>query len=281
MDRMAPYLFILPFAIFFLVLFLGPALYSIFLSFHNFRGFGRMKFIGFRNYVAILSYRVFWLAVRNTLVYLVGHSVPVIVVAFLMAAGVRNTPGRVQSLVKPMIFLPHIMAVMAASLVWRVILSTRFGVVNRLLGTSIPFLEVPTLMRLSVVFLLSWRGLGWFFVVYLAGLTTVSDEVREAATIDGANAWQRTFRVVIPIMKPIFLFSFILVAIRMFRVFTEPNILITGWLSGPPAVKPIMGLLVDSMKSGLFGRAAAVGWILFVAILVISLVQMKLLGKDD
>lgn len=280
-DRLAPYVFIFPFIVFFLVLFLVPALYSLVLSVHRYRGFGPMVYVGLNNFTSVFQYPVFWQAVRNNLFYLAFSALPVIVFSFLVALAVRSKPVAFQRIIKPMIFLPHMMAIVAATLVWRVIFSTGHGVINAVLGTRIPFLEKPGLMRWSVVILMTWRSLGWFFVVYLAGLTTVSDDVREAALIDGANAFQTTVKIVIPIMKPIFLFTFLNETIHTLKVFTEPTILISGWLSSPPETKPIMGILVDYVRSGSFGRGAAAGWIIFLGILVVSLAQLKLFGRNE
>ncbi len=274
-------IFIFPFIVFFVFLFLLPAAYSLVLSVHRYRGFGSMVFVGLNNYASILQYGVFWQAVRNTLFYLCFSALPVIVFSFLVALAVRSKPVTFQRIIKPMIFLPHMMAIMAATLVWRVIFSTNYGVINAVLGTRIPFLEKPGLMRWSVVILMFWRSLGWFFVVYLAGLTTVSDEVREAALIDGANAFQTTVRIIVPIMRPIFLFTFLNETIHTLKIFTEPNILISGWLSGPPETKPIMSIMVDYVRSGSFGRGAAAGWIIFLGILVVSLIQLEALGHSE
>lgn len=280
-DRLAPYVFIFPFIVFFLFLFLFPALYSLVLSVYRYRGFGPMVFVGLNNFASVFRYSVFWQAVRNNLFYIAFSALPVIVFSFLAALAVRTRRVAFQRIIKPMIFLPHMMAVMAATLVWRVIFSTNYGVINTVLGTRIPFLEQPSLMRWSVVILMFWRSLGWFFVVYLAGLTTVSDDVREAALIDGANAFQTTVRIVIPIMKPIFLFTFLNETIHTLKIFTEPTILISGWLSGPPETKPIMGIMVDYVRSGSFGRGAAAGWIIFLGILIVSLIQLKAFGRNE
>ena len=137
------------------------------------------------------------------------------------------------------------------------------------------------LMKLSVVVLMIWRALGWFFVVFLAGLTTVSDDLRDAAKIDGASGWQTTTRVVIPIMKPVFLFTFLMETINTLKVFTQPNILISGWLSAPPPAMPVMSIMVDNVKTGFFGMAAASGWLLFVGILFVALMQLRLFGLRE
>lgn len=280
-DRLAPYALISPFIVFFFVLFLFPALYSLVLSVHRYRGFGPMVYVGLSNFANVFQYSVFWQAVRNNLFYLAFSALPVIAFSFLVALAVRTKPVSFQRAIKPMIFLPHMMAIVAATLVWRVIFSTNHGVINTVLGMRIPFLEKPGLMRWSVVILMMWRSLGWFFVVYLAGLTTVSDDVREAALIDGAGPFQTTMRIVIPIMKPIFLFTFLNETIHSLKIFTEPTILISGWLSGPPDTKPVMSIMVDYVRSGSFGRGAAAGWIIFVGILIVSLAQLKLFGRSE
>lgn len=280
-DKIVPYIFISPFIFSFVIFFLFPALYSLGLSFFNYRGFGEARFVGFDNFINILQYKTFWTSVYNTLFYLFFHWIPVIIISFILALVVRTRSLILQRFLKPLIFLPHMMAIVAASLVWRVIFSTRHGVINVLLGTQIPFLDDPRLMKWSVVVLMLWKSIGWFFVVFLAGLTTISDEVREAAKIDGASNFKTTLYVIIPIMKPIFLFTFLMETINTLKIYTQPNLLISGWLSAPVQAKPIMSIVIDNMKTGFFGMACAAGWLLFLGILLVSLVQLKLFKNTD
>ncbi len=277
-----PYLFISPFMISFLVFFLYPSVYSFVLSFFRYKGYGTATFIGLRNYTALFGYRLFWTSLGNTFFFFVGHMVPVMIISFGTAVILHYRPKSGSTKwYKPVIFLPHIVTIVAAALSWRVILSTQSGVVNQVLGTRIAFLEDPGLLPWSVVLLMIWRAIGWYMVIYLSGLTTISDEIIDAALIDGAGSLQRIFLIIIPMMKPIFLFAFIIDAIGSLKVYTEPYVLFgaSGETPVSEQAETMVGVLVGRMNSGNFGLAAAVGWLLFLVILVITLVQYALLRQ--
>lgn len=266
-----PYLLISPFLISFLIFFGFPAVYSLILSFYRYRGYGSANFVGFDNYIALLTYPTFWLAVWNTVFYLIAHTVPVMILAFLLAIILSNkVMKKIQKFYKPIIFLPQVTAIVAAAMVWRVILSGRDGVLNHLLGTKIQFIEDPRFMKWSVVLLIVWRSTSWFMVVFLAGLTTISDEINDAAMIDGASGIRRLWHITIPMMMPIFMFSFIIDAINSLKLFTEPTVLIAANVFPPVQSATILNMLVNNLNGGSFGTAAAVGWILFVMIFLVT-----------
>lgn len=281
-QQAIPYLFILPFLVSFLVFFAGPFVYSLGLSLHRYRGYGAASFVGLANYRNLLLYPDFWLSVRNTFFYFVAHWLPVTGVSFVLAYGLwsQQFSAPVTRFYKTIIFMPRVVSVVAAALLFRVFLSTRVGVVNSFLGTRIPFLEDYVLMRWSVVSLVTWRAIGWFLVVYLAGLTTVSDDVLDSTRIDGANFLQRLVYIVLPIMKPIFLFAFIMDTITSMRLFTEPNVLMPA-LTLPPQVQPMVNVLTRNIDGGNYGMAASVGWVLFLMTMTLALILMRLFREKD
>lgn len=281
-DVLAPYLFISPFIVSFVVLFVGPALYSLVLSLYRYKGYGEAKFIGFQNYLATINYHVFWTTVGNTVFYWLVHVVPLMAIAFLLAVLVRSKFVRAKNVFKPILFLPNILAVVAASLVFQSLFGTQYGVINNLLGLQVPWLQDPTLAKIVIVILIIWKNVGFWFVVFLAGLTSISPEVEDAARIDGATAWQRMRYIIIPLMKPIFLFAFVIDAIGSFQLFTEPNVLLArGGSLAPPDTAPLLNLLVINLRSGNFGQASAVSWILFLMIAVASFIQFRLFRGDE
>jgi ABC-type sugar transport system permease subunit len=150
------------------------------------------------------------------------------------------------------------------------------------LGVEIPWLTDPRYALWAVVIVLIWRGTGYWFVIYLAGLTSISEEVMEAAIVDGASGWQRLTRITIPLMRNSFLFAFVVDAIVSLRLFAEPNV-----LAGKPGtlastwMAPVVNLLVESIRSARFGQASAVGWLLFVVIAVISWIQFRILQRQE
>ncbi len=278
--KIIPYLFILPFMISFLLFFAVPALYSLALSFLNYKGYGEAKFVGLDNYVALFSYSAFWKAIQNTLFYFLAHLIPVMAGGFLLALAMQSKAmARMQKIFKPIIFLPQIVPVMATALTFRIIFSKNTGAINQFFGLDIAWLEEAGLMKWCVVALVVWRSVGWFMVIFLAGLTTISSDINEAAIIDGANGFQIVTRITMPLMKPIFLFAFVMDAISSFKIYTEPNILIAGTGTLTTDAAPIMNIIANNIRSGSFGMASAAGWILFIMILAVSAVEMLLLGN--
>lgn len=186
-----------------------------------------------------------------------------------------------RSVYKPLIFLPQICAVVASSLCFKIIFGERVGVINQILGKTIPFLTDPAWMRWTVVTLLSWRGIGWYFIIYLSGLTTIGEDITEAASIDGASGLQNLWHIILPMMKPTFMVAFITNAIGSFKIYTEPNLLLAQNYDPSMKVAPYINLIINSMSGGQFGMAAAAGWILVAVILVLTLIQLKVLGGDE
>jgi len=279
-DRMVPYLFILPYLASFTLFFAFPAGYSLVLSFFNYKGYGAARFIGLQNYQALLNYSGFWKSIGNTLFYFGVHLIPVIGGAFLFALLLQSTSlGKWRKVIKPILFLPQVIPVMAATLTFRIIFATHTGAINQLLGLGIRWLDDPAVMRWSVVVLLVWRATGWFMIVFLAGLTTINPSLYEAAIIDGATPLQRTAHITIPLMRPIFLFALIMDAISSFKIYTEVNVLIGGTLNAPTDAMPIMNMVTNNMRNGSFGMASAAGWLLFFMILGVSILEMLLMRE--
>ena len=281
-SKLAPYLFIMPFLISFIIFFAVPSLYSLIFSLFKYKGYGGMKFVGFDNYLSLLQYGTFWKAIGNTLFIYVVHIIPVMVISFLLAVALNSGRVFLSRYVKGILFLPQITSVVATALIFRILLSTRTGVINSVLGTKIPFIEDPRFMKWSIVALVIWRSIGWFMVIFLAGLTTIDESVNDAAAIDGANAFRRMIHITIPIMKPIFMFAFVMETISSFKFYTESTLLITGGQSSniPTASMTIMNLLTTNINGGAFGMASAVGWILFLMILVVSLIQFRIFKEE-
>jgi ABC-type sugar transport system permease subunit len=277
-DQLAPYLFIAPFLVSFVAFFALPSALSIVLSFARYNGYTAIHWIGFQNYRALIESPDFRQAVRNTLFYWLVPLVPMLGGALALALLVRSKYALLPRLYRPLIFVPQVMAPVAAALVWRVMLSNN-GLVNSVLHTNTGWLSDPGTLKWSVALLLIWRGLGWYFVVFLAGLSGIPDELLEAASVDGATSLQRVRTVVLPLLRPTILFALVIDTIASLQLFTEPNLLVGGTgsiASAPPSAAPVMNQVVNNITGGQFGLAAAVGWLMFVAIGIFSLVQFRL-----
>ena len=278
-DRLAPYLFISPFLLSFLIFFAVPSALSLALSFARYNGYTAIHWVGLQNYRALLSDPEFRQAIRNTLFYWLVPLVPLLGGALMLAVIVRSKLVKWSGFYRTLIFVPQVMAPVAAALVWRVMLSDN-GIVNSVLHLHTGWLVDPAAMKWGVVILLVWRGLGWYFVVFLAGLSSVPEELLEAASVDGARAWQRLRYVILPLLRPTIVFAIVIDTIASLQLFTEPNLLIGsggGSLTGaPPSAAPVMNQVIVNVATGEYGLAAAVGWLLFIAIGVFSLIQFRL-----
>jgi len=280
-EKAVPYLFLLPFLISFAVFFLYPVGYSFMLSLMKYKGYGTMRFVGLQNYEKLFQYKTMWNCLLNTLQYFFFSFVPVMIISFLLAVLVRSKAvSRYQKIYKPLIFLPQVCAVVASALVFQVIFGNQVGVINQLLGTKIPFLGDTKLMKIPVVTMITWRQIGWYFIIFLSGLTTISDEILEASKVDGANPVQNLFYIMIPVMKPIFKLAFITYAIGALKLYTEPNLILTND-EAPLTVAPYVNLITSNISGGVFGMASAAGWILVALIMVLTLIQMGLFREED
>lgn len=279
-EKYVPYLFVLPFIVSFIIFFLIPSVYSLVLSFAKYSGYGAIKWVQFKNYENILKYSRFWEALARTGFYWVCKFVPVTILGFACALAIHSKLlGRSSKIYKPILFLPQICATVATALVFQVILAKNAGVVNQLLGTEFPFIDGKALSKWSVLLMMVWRAVGWNMVVYLSGLSTISDEIDDAARIDGCGAWQKTLYVTIPMMRQTFTFAFIMDAINSLRMYTEAAVLTGTQNLATTNSEGIINLLMMNIKGGNFGMASAYGWITFLLIFIVSMALLKILQE--
>ena len=142
-------------------------------------------------------------------------------------------------------------------------------------------MDDPDIMRWTVVVYTIWRSTGWFMIIYLAGLTTINPSMYEAAILDGASAYQRVRYITIPLLRSIFIFAFIMDAISSFKIYTEVNVLLAGVGNAPTHAAPIMNLVTTNMANGNFGMSSAAGWMLFIMIMFVSLIELLMMREKE
>jgi ABC-type sugar transport system permease subunit len=270
-QKASGFAFVTPFIVIFGVFSIWPDINSLLLSFQQYAGYGPRVPVGLANYRALLAYSSFWTEVGNTLFYWAAHAVIVIPLAFVTAMVLRSKLIKGTRLWKPLIFLPQVMSIVAVSLVWQTLFSTQYGVINSVFGLHVAWLTDYGLARWIVVLLLVWQGLGFWFVVFLAGLTAVDPEIIEAAIVDGAGALRRTISVIVPLMRRVILFALVIDAIGSMALYTQPNVLLAqGGSLANPSVSTLSNLEVGNLQSGVFGQSAAAGWLLFLLTIVVT-----------
>lgn len=272
------YIFIGPWLIGFVIFALGPIIASFGLSFTRYELITAPQWIGLGNYATLLSGdRLFWLSLYNT-IYYTALSVPLgLTVAFLLAMLLnRRQPGI--GVYRTLFYLPVVSSGVAISLLWIWLLNPQFGLINyllRLVGLPGPGWLVDGAWAKPALVLMSMWSVGGTVVVFLAGLQGVPRTLYEAAALDGANGWARFRHVTLPMMSPVIFFNLIIGMIGSFQVFTQAYIMTGG---GPQNATLFYVLHLFKQGFGLFrmGYAAALAWILFLIILVLTVVQMTL-----
>lgn len=278
-SRYSGYLFLAPYLILFLGFLIFPLLYGFWLSLMNYEMLSPEPptFIGLANYGEALDDRYFWQALQATGLF-VGMAMPLTIgLALLMAALIDALPEKRQGLYRLMIFLPTMVTITVAGLLWRWFFHSEFGLFNALLERFdiwIPWLTEPGWAMRSIVLMSVWWTVGGPMVILMAGLKQIPPAYYEAAAIDGATGFRRFYHITLPLLRPILLFVIVLNIIGSFQVFGQTFIITQG---GPElATRVIMHYIYDtSFNFYRMGYGAAISWLLFLIIVAFSLLQFR------
>jgi multiple sugar transport system permease protein len=273
--QFAPYLFIAPFFVLFLVFGVFPLGFSIWLSFHQWEpaaGLQAMRWVGLENYIYAVTDPWFQRSLWNTLWFAVVSGLPQHLVALPLAFFIHRRIGRLRNVVVGAYFIPYITSSVAIALIFATLYSKDYGVINAALQAvglpgHIDWLGDATYTKPAVAFVVFWRYLGWNVVLYLSALQVVDEELFEAATLDGAGLWSQFRHVALPLLKPMVFFAVTLTLIGNLQLFEEPFILVDiekGVATSVMTSAIFMYRLAFS--DGDFGTASAVSWLLFLII---------------
>ncbi len=270
----APYLFILPFFILFLVFQLIPTVWTFYISLTNWRGIGDPVFCGFENYRKLMLDNMFWDALKNTVVYWLTGLVLILVFAVLIANLLNSELLHGRVFFKTVTFLPNICAAIAMGLIFRMLFDENTGLINEALqavgGKRIPWMTSTEYSKLPVIILNVWRNTPWFTMIILSGLLNISRDYYEAATVDGAGRWKQFWYITMPSLKNILFFS-ITLTVDSWKIFNESYI-----LPGPGTSNTSLFQYMYESGFNIFnmGFASAIGVILIIILAVLSMVQM-------
>ena len=281
MRTVTPYLFLCPALVLLAVFTFYPVIFGTALSLFDYNVISPPRFVGFAQFRALWGDRYFWTALENSLKYLAV--VPVLQVSSIVLALWVRRPLRGIGWFRAAYYLPAVTSVVVAGLVWRW-LYDEAGVLNyALLRTGIVhapvhWLSNPAIALYAVMAVTWWKGLGYYMVIYLAGLEAIPPEYAEAAAIDGAGPVARLMRVTIPLLRPSILLASTLSAIAALRVFEEVYVMTGG---GPVyATYTVFYYMFDQAFGSLhLGYAAAVGVVLAAVTIVLSVINFRLLRQ--
>jgi len=283
----AAWVLALPFCLLFLAFTAWPVLQSLFMSFtdtksKDLRHPFSVNIIGLDNYLKALSDPTFLQAARNT-AYFVVVGVPLTLGVALAAAVVLDRGiTKFRGLFRLGFYTPVITSIVAVAVVWRFLLQENFGLINTVLGwvgiSGPNWLGDPHWSMPALILMATWRNFGTAMIIFLAGLQAVPFMLHEAASIDGAGAWQRFRHITLPMLRPTMLFVSVTTAIGYLQFFEEPFVMTSG---GP--LNSTISMSMYTYKQfgfGNYGFASSVSYIIFIVIAIVTAVQFRLLREN-
>jgi multiple sugar transport system permease protein len=275
------YLFVAFFAVPFLIFNICPILFGAVVGFTEWGIIGTPEWVGLDNFKAAFADEWVAVAFRNVLLYAL-IIVPGVTVLGLAFALFVNQRWPLSALARTVFFSPYVVSATVIGLIWVWILDTRFGIINQYLGAlgiePIPWLT-STEWSLSGVSIASiWWDLGLAFVLFLAGLQDVPQELYEAAEVDGASRWQRFWHVTLPHLRPVLSMVVTLQLISTMRIFSQVFVMTNGGPNGSSS-SVIFYMYTTAVARTAMGYASAIAILLFAAILALTLVQRFILRE--
>ena len=296
---LAPYVFISPFFILFLVFGLFPMIFSVYVSLTSWdaiSGLGGMKFVGLENYIFLFTQdTAFWNSVKQTAYIAVLSGLPQHLIAIPLAFMIHTGMKKMQGFVTAVYFAPFVTSVAAIAAVFGTLYSERSGVLNWLLlevFNKIPVLnnfvtDEPVrwlgdrhMIPISISILVVWRYTGWNTVLYLAGLQAISQDLYEAAEVDGATRFERFRYITLPLLRPTMFTAITFTIIGNMQLFAEPFLLVNAaGGTGNAGRTSVMYLWDNAFNNLLFGDAATQTWVLFAVIIVLTIINNQIFAK--
>ncbi|SET06785.1 carbohydrate ABC transporter membrane protein 1, CUT1 family [Oceanobacillus limi] len=280
----AAYLFLLPKLTLFIVFIAIPVVWAFILSFQEYQIIGGNEWAGLSNYLSVFESEAFKKALLNTTIY-TAVTVPFNVITALIAASLIHSLGRfAQGFFRAAFYLPTVASMVIIAMVWRWMYNYEFGLFNYVIGwfgfEPLNWLGQSNTALWAIIIMQMLIPFGVGIILYLASMSSISESLYEAATIDGANALQKWVKITVPMLKPSTVYLVLLSTIGSFQVFTQ-IILMTG--GGPGyATETIVHLIYKTgFRDFEFGLAAAQSVVLFFIILVISILQYRALRHDE
>jgi multiple sugar transport system permease protein/alpha-1,4-digalacturonate transport system permease protein len=268
--------FILPNFLGFGLLTLVPIIWLFYMSFTNWNVFGKADWIGLANFQRLVGDGSFQIALLNTLYYSVMH-IPLTLVVSLGLALLLNSKLRGVAFFRTAAFFPYITSIVAIAIVWNLLFSPDYGPINevlRFIGIANPpgWLTSADWAMPAVVIVSTWRDMGYYMILFLAGLQTVPRELHEAARVDGANAVQRFFNVTLPSLRPTTFFVTVMLTINSFKVFDLILVMTNG---GPGQATLVLSQFIykKGFVESQFGYASAASVVLFFLCIIVTIVQ--------
>ena len=280
--RISPYLYISPFFILFAIVGLFPLLYTGYVSVHQWHLIGgEGDFVGLDNFIFVLQQPQFWIALRNTFSIFLFSAVPRVVFALVIAA-VLNENIRAKTFWRMGVLLPYIVTPVAIAIIFGVMFSDKYGVINTLLtNIGLPAIGwhsdvIPS--HIAIATMVNFRWTGYQALIFLAAMQAVPRDYYEAAMIDGASRVRRFFSITIPQLRPTIIFVVVTSTIGGLQIFDEPRLYDQFGTGGSDGQWRTLTMYIYNLGwiESNFGRASAVAWLLFIIIIIFGAINLAI-----
>ena len=282
-DTIVSYLFMSPSMIIFIWFMVIPIFMSFYISLNDWNILSGVKWNAGRNYINILSDKVFIKSLINTLYFSALTVIPTAVLSLLVALLINSKLIKYKEFFKGVLFIPVVASMVIASLVWKWIFHGDVGLLNYFIGLFgiKPVLWLSTIQyaMLAVSIMSVWKSVGYYMVLYLAGLTGIPDSLYEAAKVDGGTKWDIFIKITIPMLKPTILLVLVMATINSFQVFDAIYVMTYG---GPAnATNTLVWFIYQQgFVRYQMGYGATAGFFLFLIVFIVSVFELKLLKSD-
>ena len=285
------YLFVAPFVIVFLIFNLYPVLRTLYLSFTDYQGFGDPVFVGLQNYERVLTDKFFWRDLWNTIKIWGVNIVLQLGLAFLLTIIFSDIKYKVRglSIYRALFYLPNLIAATSVAFLFKTLLDWKYGTINQILtgagimGSPVDWLGSTATAPYVISVIGAWMWFGNSFIMLMAGVQGISKEYYEAAAIDGAGRWKVFTKITLPLLKPILLYVSITSFIGGLQLFDVPFLMCGGTNGNPSGTTQtmVMYLYRFGFENNQVGYAAAIAYTIFIMILIVSIIQLKVLGSSN
>lgn len=239
--------------------------------------FSTPEFVGLQNFTRMLSDDTFWISLKNTFLYTISV-VPLTLICSLGLAILLNQKIKGVKFFRTAFFFPYVTSLVAIAVVWSMLFHPTMGPINQFLRVVIEnppgWLSSSDWALTAIIIVSVWRGMGYYMILYLAGLQGISKELYEAAAMDGANKWKQFSHITVPALRPTTFFVTIMLVINCFKIFDLVQVMTDG---GPGRATNVLVYQVysEAFVKFNFGYASAIAMVLFVIVLVITVIQFK------
>jgi len=283
-STIAAYIFLAPALSAIFIFFFLPVIAAFLMSFSDFDIYAlgdlsSVRFIGLKNYLQLFDDPLFYTALQNTFYFMIMAG-PLSIAVSLGAALLLNSKlVKFKSIFRLSYFIPVVTTLVAVAIVWRFIYHPKFGIINYILSLAgiapVDWLGDPATAMPAIVLMSVWKNFGYNMIIFIAGLQNIPEDLYEAASIEGANGWQKFKSITLPMLAPTTLFISIITMIGYFQLFSEPYIMTQG---GPlnSTLSIVQFMYQEGFRWWNMGYSASIAFVLFFIIFIGTVIQFKI-----